>query len=86
MYHCYVDGTFAALNSEKECKDFFILLNSLHPSLHFTFEKEYNCSLLFLDVLVAKSKAEFSFFGLQESDIHRSVFIMEIFLFIQAAN
>jgi len=32
-----------------------ILLNSLHPSLQFTFEKECNQSLPFLDVMVEKN-------------------------------
>ena len=60
MYYRYVDNTFVAFNSEKECDNFFIFLNSLHPSLRFTFEKECNGSLPFLDVLVEKSEAEFS--------------------------
>ena len=38
---------------------FFILFNFLHLSLRFTFEKECNGFLLFLDVLVEKSEAEF---------------------------
>ena len=57
MYHHYVNDTFIAFNSEKECDSFFILLNSLYPSLRFTFEKE--CSGSLLDVLVEKSEAEF---------------------------
>ena len=34
-------------------------LNSLHPSLHFTFEKESNCSLPFLNVLFKKLSSGF---------------------------
>ena len=34
---------------------FFSHLNSLHPSLHFTFEKECGGTLPFLDVLVEKN-------------------------------
>ena len=30
-YHRYVYDTYAAFSSEKECEDFFILFNSLHP-------------------------------------------------------
>ena len=54
MYHRYADDAFVAFYSEKECDDFFIFLNSLHLSLRFTFEKECNCSLSFLDVSVGE--------------------------------
>ena len=37
----------------------FPYLNSLHPSLRFTFEKEYNQPLPFLDVFVGKNEHEF---------------------------
>ena len=42
MCYRYVDDTFAAFNHEDECNEFFSHLNSLHPSLSFTFEKECN--------------------------------------------
>ena len=59
MYYRYVDDTFAVFNDEDECNEFFSHLNSLHPSLHFTFEKECNRTLPFLDVLVEKNDHEF---------------------------
>ena len=59
MYYRYVDDTFAVLNDEDECNEFFSHLNSLHPSLRFTFEKECNRTLPFLDVLVEKNDHEF---------------------------
>ena len=55
MYYRYVDDTFAVFNDE----EFFSHLNSLHPSLRFTFEKECNWTLPFLDVLVEKNDHEF---------------------------
>ena len=59
MYYRYVDDTFAVFNDEDECNEFFSHLNSLHPLLRFTFEKECNRTLPFLDVLVEKNDDEF---------------------------
>ena len=59
VYFRYVDDTFAVFNNEEDCNNFFIQLNSLHPSLRFTFEKESNHSLPFLDVLVERHDSEF---------------------------
>ena len=59
MYHRYVEDTFAVFNDEDECNEFFSHLNSLHPSLRFTFEKKRNRTLPFLDVLVEKNNYEF---------------------------
>ena len=39
MYYRYVDDTFAVFNDEDKCNKFFSHLNSLHPSLRFTFER-----------------------------------------------
>ena len=55
LYHRYVDDTFAIFGSEKECTSFLKALNSMHSALKFTFEKEENGKLPFLDVLVEKS-------------------------------
>ena len=54
-----VDDTFAVCNDEEECNEFLSHLNSLHLSLRFTFEKECNRTLPFLDVLVEKNDHEF---------------------------
>ena len=51
-YFRYVDDTFAMFCNEKESENFFNQLNCLHSSLKFTFEKEKNNCLLFLDVNV----------------------------------
>ena len=59
VYFRYVDDTFAVFNNEEDCNTFFIQLNSLHPSLRFTYEKESNQSLPFLDVLVERHDSEF---------------------------
>ena len=55
MLYCYMDDTFVVFSNEDECDLFLhISLNSLHPSLHFAFEKESNLALPSLDVLVEK--------------------------------
>ena len=59
VYLRYVDDTFAVFNNEKDCNTFFIHLNSLHHSLCFTYKKESNHSLPFLDVLVKRHDSEF---------------------------
>ena len=59
MYYRYVDDTFAVFNDADECNKFFSHLNSLHPLPCFTFEKECNRTLPFLDVLVEKNDHEY---------------------------
>ena len=58
IYFRYVDNTYTIFKTEAE-GDNFLNLFSLHPALQFTFEKEENDSLPFLDVLVKKSKTGF---------------------------
>ena len=59
VYFRYVDDTFAVFNNEENCYTFFIQLNSLHPSLRFTYEKESNHSFPFLDMLVERHDSKF---------------------------
>ena len=59
MYYRYMDDTFVVFNNEDECDLFLDSLNSLHPSLRFTLEKESNLAVPFLDVLVEKSPSTF---------------------------
>ena len=49
-YFRYVDDTFAIFNHKAEADEFLTKLNFLHPPLKFTFEKENNKCLEFLDV------------------------------------
>ena len=49
-YFTYVDGTFAIFDHEAKADKFLTKLNSFHPSLKFTFEKEKGKCLSFLDV------------------------------------
>ena len=59
MYYRCMDDTFVVFSNEDECDLFLDSLNSLHPSLRFTFDKEFNLALPFLDVLVEKSLSKF---------------------------
>ena len=54
-----MDYTYTIFKTEAECDTFLKRLNGLHTALHFTFEKEENNSLPFLDVLVEKSDTGF---------------------------
>lgn len=55
VYFRYVDDTFAIFHNEADADSFLNALNHLHPSLKFTFEKENNKSLPFLDVYVERT-------------------------------
>ena len=59
VYFQYVDDTFAIFNNEKDCNTFLTHLNSLHPSLRFTYKRESNHSLPFLDMLVERHDSKF---------------------------
>ena len=82
MYYRYVDDTFAALNNEDECNKFFSHLNTLHPSLRFTFEKEYNQTIAFLDVL-AEKRSLICHIYLQKADFHWQIHLLEFFLLLE---
>ena len=54
-YFRYVDDTFAIFDHEAEADEFLTKLNCLHPSLRFTFEKENEKCLPFLNAYVEKT-------------------------------
>ena len=51
FYGRYLDDTFAIFSSEHEANQFFNFINSAHPNIKFTMEKEHNNGLPFLDLL-----------------------------------
>lgn len=55
LYYQYMDDTFALFSDEHEAIKFFDQLESLHPFLGSTGEKESNSSLPFLAVFVERS-------------------------------
>ena len=58
-YFRYVGDTFAIFDHETEADEFLTKLNCLHPSLKFTFEKEKDKCLPFLDVCVERTNVGF---------------------------
>ena len=59
IYFRYVDDTFAIFKQEGDVDDFLVTLNCLHPALKFTFEKEHDGKLPFLDIVVEKTELGF---------------------------
>ena len=53
FYRRYVDDTFCLFNNEQDALVFFDFLNSQHPNIKFTTEKESNKMLAFLDVCIS---------------------------------
>ena len=51
----YVDDCLALFSDEQEAEDFLKEMNSQHPSLQFTIEKEHNNQINFLDMTVYHS-------------------------------
>ena len=58
-YFRYVDNTFAIFDHKAEEDEFLTKLNRFHPSLRFTFEKEKDKCLPFLDVYVERTDIGF---------------------------
>jgi len=54
-----VDGTFVILKTNSDSEICYNKLNSLHPSLKFTVEKETDVILPFLDVKIKKDTNKF---------------------------
>ena len=53
LFYCrYVDDTFCLVHSEHDAIIFFDYINSRHPNIRFTMEKEAHHKLPFLDALV----------------------------------
>ena len=54
LYRRYVDDTFLAFRSQEHIPLFLEYLNSKHPNIEFTSEKENDGNLPFLDILVSR--------------------------------
>ena len=52
FYRRYVDDTFCLFNSDRDATIFFDYINSRHPNIKFTMEKQVNHKLPFLDILI----------------------------------
>ena len=58
LYRRYVDDTFCVFHNEQDAMSFFDYINSRHPNIKFTFEKENDGKLSFLDILVHNSSRD----------------------------
>ena len=83
MYYRYVDDTFCLFKNENDADSFLIQLNSMHPSLKFTMEKESNHQLAFLDVFVHKTSTAFR---IQKAHVFWPVYEMGFILPSAAPN
>ena len=59
LYERYVDDLFMLVTSSNEADQYFDTLNSLHPSIKFTMEKEVDGCLAFLDILIKRTDGKF---------------------------
>ena len=66
-YFEYADNTFAIFDHEVKADEFLTKLNCLHPSIKFTFEKEKEKCLQFLDAYVKRTDIGF------ESSVYRKL-------------
>ena len=73
LYRRYVDDTFCVFNNEQDAMLFFDFINSRHPNITLTFEKQVNSKLSFLDVLIDNSSHTCIFLCFSQKDLHRSL-------------
>jgi hypothetical protein len=59
-YYRYVDDTFIVINGkERDADNLLEYVNSLHPNIKFTCEKENNFEISFLDVKIIRERTKF---------------------------
>ena len=59
LYRRYVDDIICLFNCESDADKFFEFLNTQHPNIKFTFEKQVNKQISFLDVLITNGGDQF---------------------------
>ena len=60
LYRRYVDDIICLFNSESDADKFYEFLNKQHPNIKFTFEKQQNNRISFLDILIKNNGENFS--------------------------
>ena len=60
LYRRYVDDIICLFNSESDADKFYEFLNKQHPNITFTFEKQQNNQISFLDILIKNNGENFS--------------------------
>ena len=59
LYRRYVDNIICLFACEKDADKFFTFLNSRHPNIKFTFEKEKDSKIAFLDICINETNHSF---------------------------
>ena len=59
LYRPYVDDIICLFNGESDADKFFEFLNTQHPNMKFTFERQVNKQISFLDVLITNDGDQF---------------------------
>ena len=70
FYRRYVDDIFVLFESKDHVKKFLSYMNSHHPNIKFTCEKEQNNSMPFLDISITRTDR-----GFKTSDSHKPTFV-----------
>ena len=55
MYGRYVDDIISSFNTESNADKFYEILNKYHTNIKFTFVKQQNNQISFLDILIKKT-------------------------------
>ena len=58
FYRRYVEDTFVLFKNIEHAEEFKTYINSCHPSINFTMDKEQDCKLSFLDVNIERTSTE----------------------------
>ena len=59
LYRRYVDDIICSFNSKQDANDFLKFINTQHPNIKFTFEKQKDDKLAFLYILISKTDQNF---------------------------
>ena len=59
LYRRYVDDIICLFNCQSDADKFFEFLNRQHPNMKFTFEKQVNKQISFLDFLITNDADQF---------------------------
>ena len=70
FYKRYVDDIFAIFESESDADAFYSYLNTRHENIKFTFEKEKDNKLPFLDILINNNESDLQNFGISQKGIY----------------
>ena len=60
LYRRYVDHIIFLINSESDADKLYEFLNKQHPNIKFTFQKQLNNQISFLDILIKNNGENFS--------------------------